>query len=119
MGAHRFETADVATRVELRHELREDLAHFAKLRRRADVARELASALGMRYVFANSHLVLAPGDSAEQDHGQENALALHGNALLSRFPIRRFEAVTLPEYQDKFHALEKRLGEKRALLADV
>jgi endonuclease/exonuclease/phosphatase family metal-dependent hydrolase len=84
-----------------------------------NVPRELAHRLGMRYVFANSHLVLAPGDSAEQDHGIENALGLHGNALLSRFPLRRFEAVALPELTDKFHVLEKRLGEKRALLCDV
>lgn len=84
-----------------------------------NVPRELARALGMRYVFANSHLVLAPGDSAEQNHGRPNTLALHGNALLSRFPLRRFEAVTLPEYSDKFHALEKRLGQKRALLCDA
>lgn len=84
-----------------------------------NVPRDLARALGLRYVFANSHLVLSPGDSAERDHGRPNTLALHGNALLSRFPLRRFEAVTLPEYSDKFHALEKRLGQKRALLCDV
>ncbi len=84
-----------------------------------NVPRELARALGMRYVFATSHLVLAPGDKAEREHGVPNGLSLHGNALLTRFPVRRFEAVTLPEYTDKFHALEKRLGEKRALLVEL
>jgi hypothetical protein len=64
-------------------------------------------------------VVLAPGDKAEREHGVPNGLALHGNALLTRFPVRRFEAVTLPEYKDKFHALEKRLGEKRALLVEL
>ncbi len=84
-----------------------------------NVPRELARALGMRYVFANSHLVLAPGDAGEQDHGVPNTLALHGNALLSRFPVHAFEAVSLPERTDKFHVLEKRLGCKRTLLAEV
>ena len=84
-----------------------------------NVARELADQLGMNYVFANSHLVLAPGDSGEQDHGRDNTLAMHGNALLSRYPIRHFEAIECVEYKDKFHALEKRLGQKRALLCEV
>jgi endonuclease/exonuclease/phosphatase family metal-dependent hydrolase len=83
------------------------------------VARELARLLGMRYVFCNSHLVLSPGDSAERDHGMPNRLGLHGNAVLSRFPITRFEAVVLPELTDKFEVLEKRLGEKRALICDL
>jgi endonuclease/exonuclease/phosphatase family metal-dependent hydrolase len=83
------------------------------------VARELARALGMRYVFATHHVVLAPGDSSELDHGEPNTLALHGNAILSRFPIASFRATALPERTDKFHALEKRLGEKRTLICDL
>lgn len=84
-----------------------------------NIVRELATRLGMGYVFANYHLVLAPGDAAERDHGVANSLALHGGALLSRHPIRSFGAVELPEFTDKFHALEKRLGSKRALLCEV
>jgi endonuclease/exonuclease/phosphatase family metal-dependent hydrolase len=84
-----------------------------------NVARDLAESLGLNYVFANSHLVLAPGDATERDHGRDNTLALHGNALLTRFPVTRFEAVACREYKDKFHALEKRLGQKRSLLCEV
>ncbi|MEZ4454552.1 MAG: endonuclease/exonuclease/phosphatase family protein [Nannocystaceae bacterium] len=84
-----------------------------------NVAAELAEAIGMNYVFANQHLVLAPGDSGEQDHHTPNTLALHGCALFSRWPIRRFAAVPLPERRDKFHALEKRLGQKRTLVAEI
>jgi endonuclease/exonuclease/phosphatase family metal-dependent hydrolase len=83
------------------------------------VARELAAALGMRYVFANSHVVLAPGDWNERGHEEPNTLALHGNAILSRFPISSFRAASLPERNDKFEALEKRLGEKRTLICDL
>lgn len=84
-----------------------------------NVARELADQLGTGYVFANHHLVLSPGDWNEQLHGEANTLAMHGSALLSRYPITRFVSVALPEYLDKFHHLEKRLGCKRALLAEV
>ncbi len=83
------------------------------------VAARIGEALGMGWVFAPSHLVLSPGDHAERDHGVDNSRALHGVALLSRFPIRRVVGVPLPEFVDKFHVLEKRLGDKRALVAEV
>jgi len=84
-----------------------------------NVPRALAEALDMGYVFANYHLVLAPGDSAERHHGEDNTLGLHGAALLTRLPVQRFWAVALPEFTDKFHSLEKRLGSKRALLCEL
>ena len=84
-----------------------------------NVPRAVAGALGMGYVYANYHLVLAPGDSAEQDAELPNALGLHGAALLTRHPVRRAWTIELPEFTDKFHAIEKRLGSKRALLCEV
>ena len=84
-----------------------------------NVARELAERLGMAYVFANFHLLLVPGDQTECEQVVENTHALHGCALLSRFPIARFSAVDLPERVDKFTVVEKRLGCKRALLCEV
>ncbi len=84
-----------------------------------DVAAQLARQLGMGHVFAPSHLVLSPGDHAEQDHGVPNTLALHGSALLTRFPVRRACGVGLPEYGDKLDAVERRLGSKRALLVEL
>lgn len=84
-----------------------------------DVAGQLGQHLGMGHVFAPSHLVLSPGDHAEQHHGVPNTLALHGSALLTRFPVRRVLGVGLPEYGDKLHALERRLGSKRAVLAEL
>ncbi len=84
-----------------------------------DVAAQLGQRLGLGHVFATSHLVLAAGDTAELDHGRPNTQALHGVALLSRFPVRRVCGVGLPEYADKLGAVERRLGAKRALLAEV
>ena len=84
-----------------------------------NVASELARVLGMDYVYGNMELLLSPGDAFERAHGQPNTLALHGCALLTRLPVRRFHGVRLPEFRDKFHAYEKRLGGKRALLCEV
>lgn len=84
-----------------------------------DVPRELADRFGHGYVFANCHLVVCPGDAGERYHGRPNRRGLHGNAILSRYPIRRFSAVTLPEYRDKLGAFEQRLGNKRAVLAEL
>lgn len=84
-----------------------------------NVPEAIAAELGLGYVFANYHLVLAKGDSGEQDTTLPNAEALHGAALLSRWPVRRAWALSLPEFTDKFHALEKRLGSKRALVCEL
>ncbi len=82
------------------------------------VARELASALGMRYAFGAQYLTLED-DFLENPEGRENTLALAGNAILSRVPFRRVVNADLPELRDKFSSSEKRLGKKRALVAEL
>lgn len=84
-----------------------------------NVARELAAALGMHYAFSVSYLVLGD-DFLENPDGTPNTLALAGAAILSRWPIGQVINVDLPELRDKFSSRrEKRLGNKRALLAEV
>lgn len=83
-----------------------------------NVARELAAALGMSYAFGPSYLTLED-DWGENREGRANTTALAGNAILSRAAIRRAENVELPELRDKFSSSEKRLGKKRALLAEL
>jgi endonuclease/exonuclease/phosphatase family metal-dependent hydrolase len=83
-----------------------------------NVARELADALGMSYAFGVSYLALTD-DLGENLAGAQNTLALSGAAIVSRYPIRRVENVNLPALRDKFHSSEKRLGKKRALLAEI
>jgi endonuclease/exonuclease/phosphatase family metal-dependent hydrolase len=83
------------------------------------VAAELAQALGLHYAFAVSYLVLGD-DFLENEGGVPNTLALAGSAMLSRYPFGRVENVDLPELKDKFSSRrEKRLGKKRALLAEI
>ena len=83
-----------------------------------NVARELAEVLGMSYAFGVSYLALTD-DIGDDAAGRENTLALSGAAVLSRYPIGRVENIDLPAIKDKFHSSEKRLGKKRALLAEV
>lgn len=84
-----------------------------------NVARELAAGLGMHYAFAVSYLVLGD-DFLENPEGTPNTLALAGAAVLSRWPLGQVINVNLPELRDKFSSRrEKRLGNKRALLAEV
>jgi endonuclease/exonuclease/phosphatase family metal-dependent hydrolase len=83
------------------------------------VAAELAAALGMHYAFGVSYLVLGD-DFLENPDGVANTMGLAGSAMLSRHPFGRVENVDLPELKDKFSSKrEKRLGKKRALLAEV
>lgn len=84
-----------------------------------DIARELSEALGFEYVFGNSYLCLDPGNIRDGAAGEENELGLHGNAILSRYPILRAENVSVSITKEKFHSSEKRLGHKKALWAEV
>lgn len=84
-----------------------------------NVAREIAKELGMNYFFAPSYLNLAKGCGIENDVEGENALGIHGNAILSRYPISKPEVISLPNAHDKMKGREKRLGNQRPLLATV
>jgi len=79
-----------------------------------NVAEVLASRLGYDYVFGNSYVSF---DGVRS--GQVNELGLHGNAVLSRFPIRRFDNVSVYVTKDKFPSSEPRLGHKKSLVAEI
>ncbi len=83
------------------------------------VARELARELGMAYAFAPCYVNLSKGSGLESAAAGENAEALHGNAVLSRWPIRRAWSVALPNGKDKMSGREKRLGSQRAVVCDI
>jgi len=72
----------------------------------------------MSYAFGVSYLALTD-DFGDDAGGAENTLALSGMAVISRHPIGRVENIDLPELRDKFRSSEKRLGKKRALLAEI
>jgi endonuclease/exonuclease/phosphatase family metal-dependent hydrolase len=76
-------------------------------------ARELAQALKMNYAFG---VEFVPVDACRNGNEQ----GLHGNAILSRFPLERVRLVHLPiEYEWFYREGDGRLGTRMALLAQT
>ena len=84
-----------------------------------NVAQELAERLRMNYFFVPSYLNLAKGAGVESEFEGENEIGIHGNAILSRYPIRKPRIVPLPNTYDKMKGREKRIGHQRALIATI
>ncbi len=84
-----------------------------------DVARDLARELGMHYAFSPCYINLAKGAGVEFDVKGENDLGLHGNAVLSRYPLRSVRPIFLENGKDKMRGREKRLGQQTALVAEI
>lgn len=59
--------------------------------------RALAQALGMGYAFGVEFVELGTGDPYETRHfaGQSNEAGLHGNAILSRYPLEQVSLIPL------------------------
>jgi endonuclease/exonuclease/phosphatase family metal-dependent hydrolase len=83
------------------------------------VAQELARELQMHFAFAPCYLNLAKGAGVELHVDGANDLGLHGNAILSRYPLRNVRPVPLQNGKDKMKGREKRLGRQTALVAEV
>lgn len=84
-----------------------------------NVARDLAWNLGLDYVFAPCYLNLGKGAGVENDAVGENELGLHGNAVLSRYPILCPRSIGLGNGRDKMLGREKRIGQQVALAAEI
>jgi endonuclease/exonuclease/phosphatase family metal-dependent hydrolase len=83
------------------------------------VAQALARELGFQYAFVPCYLNLTKGSGTEYHTEGENKIGLHGNAVLSRYPIRRVRPIHLENGIDKMAGREKRLGRQTALAADI
>jgi len=83
------------------------------------VAQEVARELGLHYSFAPCYLNLSKGAGVERRAAGENELGLHGNAILSRYPIRSVRPIQLKNGIDKMSGREKRLGRQAALAAEI
>jgi endonuclease/exonuclease/phosphatase family metal-dependent hydrolase len=84
-----------------------------------NVARDLARALEMQYAFVPCYLNLTKGSGIEQDLPGANDLGLHGNALLSRYPLDNVRPVFLENGVDIMASREKRIGRQAAVAADI
>ncbi len=93
-------------------------AGMARSRNRM-VAETLARELGMAQVFAPCYIALGKGSGVERDVQGANEFGLHGNALLSRYPIRGARLIPLANGIDKMAHREKRLGRQTAIAARI
>lgn len=84
-----------------------------------NVTADIAAALNMHAWFAPAYVNLTGGHGAERALGGENHYGLHGNSLLSRYPLTHLRVVTLKNATDKFRSKEVRLGQQTVLLADL
>lgn len=84
-----------------------------------NVAAELGEALGLYAYFAPSYFNFTLGHGSERHQEGRNSLGLHGKAILSRYPLENLRVVRMANAIDKLKSKEARLGEKRALLADL
>ena len=84
-----------------------------------NVAQDLARALGMCYAFVPCYLNLTNGSGIEQDLTGSNDLGLHGNALLSRYPLANVRPIFLENGVDIMASREKRIGRQAAVAADI
>nr|WP_325211693.1 endonuclease/exonuclease/phosphatase family protein [uncultured Oscillibacter sp.] len=71
---------------------------------------ELAKRLGMNAVFGLEFIELVNGADPK---------GFHGNAIFSRWPIRRAKAVRLPEQYNWYFDRQRRIGGRLAILAEL
>ena len=71
---------------------------------------ELAERLGMNAVFGLEFIELVNG---------EDPKGFHGNAIFSRWPIKRAKAVRLPEQYNWYFDRQRRIGGRLAILAEL
>ena len=75
-----------------------------------NTARELAEALGLNYAWGLEFIELV---------NDENAKGFHGNAVFSRWPIRRAGVIRLPEQYNWYFDRQKRIGGRLAVFAQL
>ena len=82
-------------------------------------AEELGRRLGLNWFFGTEFLELTKGLEKERTSVAQNKESLHGNAILSRYPMKSMEILRLPLKYDWYHDYQKREGGRVALFAVV
>lgn len=75
-----------------------------------NTARELARAFGLNYAWGLEFIELV---------NDENEKGFHGNAVFSRWPIRRAGVIRLPEQYNWYFDRQKRIGGRLAVFAEL
>ncbi len=83
------------------------------------VSETLARELGMAQVFAPCYIALGKGSGVERHAAGENTFGLHGNAILSRYPLSEVRVIALDNGVDKMAHREQRIGRQAAVSARI
>jgi endonuclease/exonuclease/phosphatase family metal-dependent hydrolase len=83
------------------------------------VARDFADALALNYAFGVEFVELTKGDEREAQVEGDNTQSLHGNAILSRWPLQNARTIRLPRKYEWNEGHQARLGGRMALVAEV
>ncbi|WP_297981783.1 endonuclease/exonuclease/phosphatase family protein [uncultured Oscillibacter sp.] len=75
-----------------------------------NTARELASAFGLNYAWGLEFIELV---------NDKNEKGFHGNAVFSRWPIRRAGVIRLPEEYNWYFDRQRRIGGRLAVFAEL
>ena len=75
-----------------------------------NTARELAEAFGLNYAWGLEFIELV---------NDENEKGFHGNAVFSRWPIRRAGVIRLPEEYNWYFDRQRRIGGRLAVFAEL
>ncbi len=75
-----------------------------------NTARELAERFGLNYAFGLEFIELVNG---------EDPKGFHGNAVFSRWPIKRAKVLRLPEQYNWYFDRQRRIGGRCAVLAEL
>lgn len=75
-----------------------------------NTARELASAFGLNYAWGLEFIELVD---------ERNEKGFHGNAVFSRWPIRRAGVIRLPEQYNWYFDRQRRIGGRLAVYAEL
>ena len=94
------------------NEVDEGMARSGNLR----IGHEIGKRLGMEVIFGQTFKELTKGYGDELLAPDENTTAIQGNAVLSRLPILGWENILLPSCFDHSKRIEKREGNRHALI---
>ena len=111
LSHERIRTADILCL----NEVDEGMARSGNLR----IAYEIGARLGMAVAFGQTFKECTKGIGDELLAPGENTTAIQGNAILSRFPIIESENLLLPSCFDHTKRVEKREGDRHALIARI
>lgn len=84
-----------------------------------NVPLELSRALSAHAIYGAEYLEFTRGTGDELHLLGENQVALHGNAILTRYPFSASEIIRLPRCENNFESVEKRLGGRLGILVNI